>query len=403
MISEAKTFGERGIKCYDSLITQYPDSTGLYEKVAFEFLGGGDLKECVAYLRTAWNKVPSSPDPPFLLAMAFAITGNLDSAYNVANTRIHQYPDSATSYAILPVYYLYKLYTHMDDSVFMKKISTDSAIKMPLIDKFHQTHPNSVAADFLYHEARQIILIEYLVIKSKTDTGVIDENKRVFNLKPREKEILIENKTYFESELQSGDAYYKYFATRLTGVSYLLLNQSTTAIPYLADAIKLFPLKRPSTLINPASDYNNLLTAYYMMKDTNSFQKLLEKKIKLQPRVDPEIDDYLKLAEVYMSRNEFTLAQEYCNKALALNGKDVDAILTMASVYYLKSDLKDADDYISKAYALDDNDLQLFLLYGIVLLKENDIQNSYEAFQSAIKIEPGTIQRDIIDRFFITR
>ncbi|MCX6330891.1 MAG: hypothetical protein NTZ85_15425, partial [Bacteroidia bacterium] len=186
------------------------------------------------------------------------------------------------------------------------------------------------------------------------------------------------------------------------GNIYLFKGRTKSALLYLKKAIELRSLANSTFGYNAAEDYDNLATAYLLLKDTVSFEKVVQQKFNVRPAINPLPEDYISMAKISFSHKDYLSARKYSEEALKINSNQTEAYICLAVLDILNRDAKNAAEKLNESYKTDPNNYALYILQGVCLLYDNDISTAYELFKFAKKLttNPAWIDEEIINKYF---
>ncbi len=403
MNKEADENRNKAIEIAQKIIDKHPDSAEVYCFLGSAYMGATNINESIEFYRKAWTIKPTLVEAPTFMCNLFLMTGQLDSAYAIINKVVNLFPDNKSLYSILPMYYLFKMIGKLqkeDVNLDSDDFSVDSLTYFPLMENYLSRNKNDADAQYIHHVAKQVLISTIIPIRNSLDTAFSSTNVK-FKLKEKEITFLALSKSYFETCLKNKNADYHFYANKLLGSIYILQNEPKKAIPYFKKTIDLRPKAYCSLSCNTDEDYDNLISAYAILRDTTMVEKNLIEKIAVQPAIEPKVDDHNDLGSLYLSKNKFNLAKAEFAKSLAIEPENAYALLGVGVLNFVENDNTSALKYIDKVYKIDNKKWELFMLYGAILLKQNDIYNSYEAFKIMQKIHDRTwIENDILSYFF---
>ncbi len=414
MEKEAAEYRQRSIDITRKVLEQHPDSAIAWYVLANATAGTMNFEENMGYYKKALSIDPHLSVAAGSLMNNYLMSQQIDSGMQVAKRYLATHPNDTGFYAGVPMYYVMRLFTFVpkfQTKADIDAFSLDSLTYMPLMDDYRERFKINPNTEYVYRVTKQILLCSFIPLRAMADSS-FDMDIARMNLKEPDVKALTEYRPYFEQLLKEKDARKYFYANKLLGNMYVLLDEREKAIPYMKKVIELRPKKYMTYDVNTDEDYMNLMSTYCLLKDTLNFEKTLLQKIKEQPTVDPQAKDYNDLAFLYLSKNKFDLAKTYYEKALQvsdaylqrtyeLNESKCTSLLGLGMVEYLNHNETAALEYVNKVYKIDPKNWKLFMLYGVILLKQNDANNAYEVFKTLKLLHDREwVQEDFLDRYF---
>ncbi|WP_310556556.1 hypothetical protein [Flavobacterium sp.] len=207
-------------------------------------------------------------------------------------------------------------------------------------------------------------------------------------------EVILEYNNYEISKIKNLENYFlngltkktlnKYSAYKSLGFTNFLLKNNKQAIEYYKKAIQIFPSSKKTSDFNLTEAYNMLITLYGLEKDDLNFKKILEEKIKIQELDVKYSNDYLKLAKCHLYEKHYDNAEEWCNKARAIEPNNHKTLQLLAHLNYINGNLFLGQHYINDAMknAFNDDDnyniIMQFAVYNILDNKPNEVIQNFE-------------------------
>lgn len=118
----------------------------------------------------------------------------------------------------------------------------------------------------------------------------------------------------------------------------------------------------------------------------------------MQEVVDEDLDhrtivkEYFDLAESFFNEKKFEKAEDYYQKALAIDADHLPSLTQLATIYSQQRNVKTAIDYYSRAIAIDKTDAQLHHHLGVCYYHCKQFQRAQECFKTAIEYNPNHLK-----------
>ncbi|MBC7862058.1 MAG: hypothetical protein IAF38_03735, partial [Bacteroidia bacterium] len=184
---------------------------------------------------------------------------------------------------------------------------------------------------------------------------------------------------------------------------YILLNDLNKSKMYREKSIEVKRNQRTGFTYNTAEDYNNLAATYLLQKDTVGMLNVFLEKIKAAPCINPDPDDYMKVARYYLFRNDLVKAKEQLRVATEIYPNFTDANLCRAAEAIVNDNKDDAQFYLEEDLKVSADPHSLHLIIGLFSIMTNHADNAFD-WLSESKLtspHPTEIQREYIDRFLL--
>ncbi len=402
---EAREYRKKSFEAISAVLVQHPDSTEALITLGEIYMSALQMDSALAKYRQAFAQDPLNREANRLIPFMHILNNRFDSAYAFIVKQINRYPDTYEVHESLPIYYIYKFYDQLNKysqlkTVEEEKLRPENIMTLKLLKDYHERAPSDFNREYLYRITYQVCYSTLITYKTVNDS--------LFNVKQirfvtglKDASNLKQQEAFFKKCLHRKELKNKYLAHKALGNIYLLMNQPKEAIPYLKKAISLKPVKYSTIGNNASEDYDNLITAHFLLKDTAAYEKTILEKIKAQPAIDPTSSDYITAGRICISRKKYPEAEAWFRKALALDAENVDALLGLALIRFQNNDNAGALANINEAYKLNDHTWELYILYGIVSLCNNDPVNAFEAFKEGRKLHYSKwIQEDLMENYF---
>ena len=402
---EARDYRKKAFDAISLVLAEHPDSTEALITLGEIYMSALQMDSALSKYRQAFAQNPLNKEANRLIPFMHILNSRFDSAYAFIVRQINRYPDNYEVHESLPVYYIYKFYDQLNrysqlKSVEEEKLRPENIMTLKLLKDYYERDPGDFRREYLYRVTYQVCYSTLITYKTVNDS--------LFNVKQirfvttlKDASNLKQQEAFFRKCLHRKALKNKYLAQKALGNIYLLMNQPKEAVPYLKKAIRLKPVKNSTVGNNASEDYDNLITAHFLLKDTAGYEKVILEKIKDQPAIDPSASDYITAGKISISRKNDAGAEAWFRKALALEAENVDALLGLALIRFQNNDYKGSLEYINAAYKLNDQKWELYILYGIVSLCNNDPVNAFEAFKEGQKLHNSKwIKEDLIETYF---
>jgi tetratricopeptide (TPR) repeat protein len=341
------------------------------------------------------------------LNAAALVTGKVDLAEKLSMKKIKLYPDSVSSYFPLPVIYLYKVILKanalQDDeqkkNVFRNK-TPDQYEDISAIRSAFEKHPKDYYFEFLYRVSLYCMVIAKCGVYSMADTTTklgdfpfVIEEKDLKDLKMLQK--------FFEKGTKDKKFPCQYALQKSLANIYVMQKEFSKGKAAREKAIALKEAGKINYSYNAAIDYDNLGAIYLLEKDTVGFEKLMLRKIKARPALNPDPSDYVKIAQIAVNRGDIKKAKEYAVVALDLSETAAGANLVLGTCALLEGNMASTLKYFQEENKIEPESASLMTLVGIFSLLNNNPDNAADWFSGAMGTAryPDDIQKDFIDRF----
>ncbi len=405
MADSAAQYRQKSYEVISSVIKNHPDSANAIFLLGNVYMSVLLMDSAMAKYKLALTKDPTNKDALMILPFMHILNNHYDSAYAFIIHQNEKHPEDNTIYESLPVYYIYKFYAQLnalnDVPVLTKDaLEPETLISLKLLKDHYDQNPSDFKCELLYRITYQVCYSTLVTFKTVNDSTFNTKNIR-FVISPKDEKNLKASEEFFLKCLKNKELENKYIANKVLGNINLLLNRPKQAVPYLKKAITLKPVNISTIGDNASEDYDNLIAAYFILKDSVKYEKTIFEKIKVKPAIDPSYADYVMAAKACIDNKRFTEAEKWFKEALVLNNKDADIYLGLALTYFLADNRKDAMTNIDKAFELDTKKWELYILYGIVSLCDNDPVNAFEAFKSGRKLHNRPwIKEELMEKYF---
>ena len=405
MNTEYEDHFKTGISLINDELKKHPENLSALNSLAGAKMTSREYKNALEIYRHILSIKPDDESALIFIPMIFTFSGQLDSSYYFSNMQITKYPDNYKNYSMLPLYYMYKMFSKLfaDENYKDEQYigpDYESTADLSLLENYYIKNKNSFERELLYYVTKQTMHSSYLIFKAHSDSTFFKHFR--FNLPESAKQRLLESEKRFQSYLKRSEIENKYIIYKILGNIYTLLDEHKKAIPYLKKTIQLKTLDQSTFDDNAAEDYDNLAAVYLFSKDTASYQKMIFEKIKIQPGIDPIANDYYTAGHYYLKKNKFAQATSMYLKSLELDKKNANTYLALSVSNWMEGNNKVALSCLDNMYKVDKSKWDLFFIYGLISLQENDVSNSYEVFQKAKQLYGGGlwIDREIINKFY---
>lgn len=402
---EAREYRKKSFDAISAVLVQHPDSTEALITLGEIYMSALQMDSALSKYRQAFAQDPLNKETNRLIPFMHILNNRFDSAYAFIIKQINRYPDNYEVHESLPVYYIYKFYDQLNKysqlkTVEEEKLRPENIMTLKLLKDYHERDPSDFKREYLYRITYQVCYSTLITYKTVNDS--------LFNVKQirfltglKDASNLKQQEDFFKKCLRNKKLKNKYLANKALGNIYLLMNQPKEAIPYLKKAIAFKPVKYSTIGNNASEDYDNLITAHFLLKDTAAYETTILEKIREQPAIDPAASDYITAGKISISRKKYPEAEAWFQKALALDAGNVDALLGMALIRFQNNDYTGALANINEAYKSNDHKWELYILYGIVSLCNNDPVNAFEAFKEGRKLHNSKwIKEDLMENYF---
>lgn len=402
---EAREYRRKAFETISAALSVKPDSAQALVSLGSIFLSALQTDSALRYYRKAIQLEPLNKDANRLIPFLHILNNRFDSAYAFLNKQVRTHPDSYEVHEALPVYYIYKFYDQLgkysrQKHVAEENLRPENIITLKLLKDYADRAPDDPRRTALYRVTFQVCLSTLITYKSVNDS-LYDPRQIRFANTLKDAELLKQQEAFFKGQLKSKTPRNKYLANKALGNICLLSNRPQDAIPYIQKAIRLKPLKYSTVGNNASEDYNNLITAYFLLKDTSAYEKVILEKLRDRPALDSSASDYVMAGKVSLSRNHLEKAEGMFRQALALDPKQSDAWLGLALISFERNDATGALAHINEAFAQDADKWELYVLYGIVSLCNRDPVNAFEAFKEGLKRHNSSwIKTDLMEKYF---
>lgn len=402
---EARDYRKKAFDAISLVLAEHPDSTEALITLGEIYMSALQMDSALSKYRQAFAKDPLNKEANRLIPFMHILNNRFDSAYAFIVKQINRYPDRYEVHESLPVYYIYKFYDQLNRYSHLKtleeeKLRPENIMTLKLLKDYYERDPADFQREYLYRITYQVCYSTLMTYKTVNDS-LFNVKQIRFVTSLKDASNLKQQEDFFKKCLRRKELKNKYLVHKALGNIYVLMNQPKEAIPYLKKAISLKPVKYSTVGNNASEDYDNLITAHFLLKDTSAYEKIILEKIRDQPAIDPSASDYITAGKISISRKRYPEAEAWFQKTLELDAKNTDALLGMALIRFQNNDNKGSLEYINDAYKLNDQKWELYILYGIVSLCNNDPVNAFEAFKEGRKLHNSKwIQEDLMENYF---
>lgn len=405
MPAEAREARKNAFDAISSVLMYHPDSTQALITLGGIYMSALQMDSALSKYKQAFRREPLNKEVNRLIPFMHILNSRFDSAYAFINRQINAYPNSYEVHEALSVYYIYKFYDLLNKyrqmkSVEEEKLRPENIITLKLLKDYYERDPADFRREYLYRVTYQVCYSTLITYKTVNDS-LFNTRQIRFATTLKDASNLKQQEAFFKKCLRNKIPSDKYLANKALGNICLLMNQPQEAIPYLQKTIKLKPVKYSTVGSNASEDYDNLITAYFLLKDTANYEQTIRKKLETRPAIDPLASDYITAGKISISRKKYTEAEDSFREALALDPKQTDAHLGIALTLFQNNDQSAALTSINEAFRFDERKWELYILYGIVSLCNRDPVNAFEAFKEGWKLHNSRwIKEELIEKYF---
>jgi tetratricopeptide (TPR) repeat protein len=352
-------------------------NAGYYSDMAQLYLDAGNQDYAQAYLNMTYQLNKEDTLALKLLPMYLATSGDIENAEKINKHYLQKAPDEIDPYMNMLTIELFKV---LNDSALMNELkhkSPKDVFDFSRIKKALDEHKKNKAFLVLYHAGNLFALY----IKYATIADIQKENIKL----SEEDHAELNRLQKFFTKAISGSSYKnKHILYKSLGFIYILQNKPDEAIEQFRQMTKFW------TQDELSNDYDLVFAVeYFIKKDPMAALKSLEEKIKLNEKlVLDNLENYIRLANVYMQMNEYDEAKKKYEKALSIDNKAVDAYLGLSVPEMLNMNFQESNKYLNKAYEINKNYYLTYALYGILTFLANDYEQAKGALQQALQLNP---------------
>lgn len=405
MTNEAREYRKRSFDAISIVLAQHPDSAEALITLGGIYMGALQMDSALSKYRQAFRRDPLNKEANRLIPFIHILNNRFDSAYAFINKQINTYPDSYEVHEALPIYYIYKFYDQLNKyskqkTVEEERLRPENIMTLKLLKDYYDRDPSDFRREYLYRVTYQVCYSTLITYKTVNDS-LFNARQIRFVTTAKDASNLKQQEDFFKKYLSGKTPANKYLVHKALGNIYLLTNRPNDAIHHLKKAIKLKPVKYSTVSNNASEDYDNIITAYFLLKDTNAYEQAVREKLEARPALDASAADYITAGKISISRRKYSEAEASFQQALALDPKQADAYLGIALIRFQNNDPADALTNINEAFKLDGQKWELYILYGIVSLCNRDPVNAFEAFKVGRKLHNSQwIKEDLMEKYF---
>ena len=151
---------------------------------------------------------------------------------------------------------------------------------------------------------------------------------------------------------------------------------------------------------NPSAEQLSIILVYGFARHRAYYSLGLIKQLQMNPanaeefylkaleEIEPYLDTYLKLAAIYLDRNDSGKALFYIEKELARDPDSDLANLYKARYYELRNDLESAEGYFEKAVGLTEGRPEVFERAGLYWMRRGDFLKAIPLLEKLVQAAP---------------
>ncbi len=352
-------------------------NAGYYSDMAQLYLDAGNQEYAQAYLNMTYQLNPEDTLVLKLLPMYLATSGDIENAEKINKRYLQKAPQEIDPYMNLLTIELFKI---LNDSVLMNKLAHKSSkdiFDFSRIKKAADEHKKDKAFLVLYHAGNLFAMyIKYATI--------VDIHREKVKLSEEDNAELKRLQKFFAKAVSSSSYKNKHILYKSLGFIYILQNKPDEAVKQFRQMMKFWPQDELS------NDYDLIFAVeYFIKKDRMAALKSLEEKIKLNEKLFLDnVENYIRLANVYMQMNQYDEAKKNYEKALTIDNRAVDAYLGLSVPEMLNMNFQESNKYLNKAYEINKNYYLTYALYGVLTFLANDYEQAKSALKQALQLKP---------------
>ncbi len=213
---------------------------------------------------------------------------------------------------------------------------------------------------------------------------IVDIHREKVKLSEEDNAELKRLQKFFAKAVSSSSYKNKHILYKSLGFIYILQNNPDEAVKQFRQMMKFWPQDELS------NDYDLIFAVeYFIKKDRMAALKSLEEKIKLNEKLFlGNVENYIRLANVYMQMNQYDEAKKNYEKALTIDNRAVDAYLGLSVPEMLNMNFQESNKYLNKAYEINKNYYLTYALYGVLTFLANDYEQAKSALKQALQLKP---------------
>jgi len=384
-----------------------PDSADVHDLLGAIYTNLGKLNEAIDAFKTAYALNAQDTVARFMIPMTNVFAGNFDSA-KATMDRLYSKPEDEFDYcSMLTLINYWKVMTGIQQMQrpfiegSLKGKSPDDIMDLSRIKNAWEKNKDKPWFELLYRFNRHLAVCLKSFMRTIADPA---SNPKNIRFKTEEKDIAELNgvEKFYKKCLTDTAIPNKYILYKGLGNIQLLKGNSKAAIPFLQTAVKLKPLAKSKFDHNAAEDYDNLAAAYFILKDTVNYEKMVKEKFAVKPAINPLPEDYGTMAKIAFFHRDYAAAKKLSEEGLKLDPKMDEALVCLAAIDIMNRNMKDAYKKIDDLYAVDPQHFAIYILQGVCLLHDNDASSAYSSFNMAREYtqDPKWIDEGILKRFF---
>jgi tetratricopeptide (TPR) repeat protein len=257
----------------------------------------------------------------------------------------------------------------------------DSIFDFSRLKKQYEKYPDDLLWEQLYKGwLVSSINIRNIIYYTAKGGG---EGDTIFKLSPIEKLLLIGLRSDFERIAKAKQNHNKFFAYQTLGAIDFFNGDYKSSIKWYNKAIKQKTVKESTSVSNTAEIYDNIEACYLFLGDTAQAEKTVIRKIKNQPAINPQSEDYIELTYYNLINKGIAQAQINSKKAIEIDSSNKMGYNGLAICNMILGDYTFAKQQLVTAYKMDRNSDITNLLFGINSILAGDERTAYIMLNNA--------------------
>jgi len=405
---EANKNFEKALELALLYVKNNPDSALVHDLLAGVYVNLVKLPEAITSYQNAYKLDNHDSLARLMIPLCNVFDGNFTAATAAIDKMLGKPADEFDYFSMLT---LINYWSKMSAMQQMEPVLVEKELQEKLPEQIfdlskmkaaYEKHKDKTDFELLYRFNRHLAVCVKTFMRTVRDPAFTIGDIR-FKIEQKDIAELNTIESFYKKCLDDKTIPNKYILYKSIGNIELLKGDAKAAIPFLTKSIALKPVEKSKFDDNAAEDYDNLGAAWFILKDTVSYEKIMKEKFLARPAINPLPDDYATMARIAFHHGDRDAVKKYSEEGLKLNPKLADAHICLAALALNKGDIKDAYAKIDSLYAADPQNFAIYILQGICLLHDNDVSSAYTAFNMAKGFvrDPKWIDDEILKRFFL--
>lgn len=319
------------------------------------------------------------------IPLLYLNTGRINEAAQYLDTSLKKWPEGEVGLyyqLIIQVYSFMYLAPQRKEFIQSERYAAmppDSLFDLSLLYNLHKKYPDDLKWEQFYKGALLLALYMKHAVLDRKD----GEMKEIITLNGKDKELESSIRNDFERIQKDRRNKNPYLTYKTLGAIELISKNYKKSEKWFEKALKERKLKESNVDVNAAEIYDNLIALHLLAADTAAAEKMLLKKIKAQPAIDPQAADYVMLAQFGWAKGDMEAAKTSYEKAIGIDSANTKAFVGLAAYELQKGNAKDPALVLNNIISNNASDQTPYLLYGIASLLLKDYSKAYILFKTA--------------------